>query len=157
MKRNPFIFLILGTMLLLCQGAMAQKELVVMLKGGNKTVFTLASSPVITVSGDEMTVKSDIMQIVFRLEEMDYYSFSDTETAIHDVSKDKGNVRYTDENVFLYGLDSAEGVSVYTINGKIIETTVADSQGTAQLHLTSMPKGSYIIKSKTHSFKILKK
>ena len=144
-------------MLLLCQGAMAQKELVVMLKGGNKTVFTLASSPVITLNGGEMTVKSDVMQIVFQLEEMDYYTFSDTETTVPVVSKEMGGVKYIDETVVLYGLNSGEGVSVYAIDGRFIETTMADSYGTALLHLASLPSGSYIVKSKSQSFKILKK
>ena len=157
LNSNVLLTLLIGTSLLLSQDAIAQKELVVIQKGGNRTIFTLASSPVITHSDEEMTVKSDIMQIVFPIDDLEYYTLSDTETAIRDISEGTGKIKYTDETVVLNGLNPDESVTVYMLNGTVLKTAIADSQGTVELNLTAMPKGYYVIKSKSHSFKIIKK
>lgn len=152
MKKSVILFLLM----LLSQVCLAEDELTVFHKDGNKTVFALSTTPVITFSGEDMMVKSNILEITIPIEYVDYYTVNSSETGIENINKSDG-FELDNESVNLTGLNPNEVVRVVSLNGIVLQTHLADSQGTAKINLSSLTKGCYIIKSKSNSFKILKK
>ena len=62
--------------------------------------------------------------------------------------------RITDNEVTAYG---CRQLSLYTVDGKCLETTTPDKSGTSTLSIASLKKGVYLVVTESKSFKISKK
>ena len=89
-----------------------------------------------------------------RLEE---YLSEDQKTRIDEVA---GRADATDRPVFSFdearieGLRPGAAVSVYALDGKCIDTVKAGDDGRVSVALGHLPKGVYILRTPTRSFKI---
>ena len=53
-------------------------------------------------------------------------------------------------------LKAGQRITVYTIDGKVVDTVTATQDGTASVQLSSLPKGVYILRSPQGSVKVKK-
>ena len=145
--------------LLLPLSAMADTVECLVLTESNGTVskFALAEAPVVTYSGSDMVVSCGDQTMTVGLEGLTL-TFGEMETTRIETVKD--GVKDADRLQFSFGEASFEGltpgalVSVYSIDGKMLTKVKADQDGRASVSLMGLPKGVYILRTPTKTFKI---
>lgn len=147
--------------LLLPLSAMAESVQCLVLTESNGAVskFALTDAPVVTYSGSDMVVSCGDQTMTVGLEGLTL-TFGEMETTRIETVKD--GVADADRLQFSFGEASFEGltpgalVSVYSIDGKMQTKVKADQDGCASVSLMSLPKGVYILRTPTKSFKLRK-
>lgn len=121
------------------------------------TNIMISHHPEITIADDKMVVKSDSVDIEVALADVDNYHFADVTyqvdvpTAIQQVSAPalKGGA--------VTGLQKGEVVSIYSIDGKQVQSVVAGSDGIANINLSTLSKSVYILHTPSATYKITNK
>jgi len=162
MKRR-FVKLLTLMALLLPSAAWADtvKCLVLTELDGTVNKFALADSPVVSFSEDNMVVNCGGQTLTVALNGLALTYGEMETTAISEAAVKAGG----DEArpLFSFGeakfedLQPGASVKVYSIDGKSIDTVTADGDGRVSLSLTHLPKGVYILRTPTRSFKITNK
>lgn len=156
MKKLKFYLMLLAMMMIASVKAENVKYLVLN-SGGEETVIALADEPVmtinegtlkVTVAGEEK-VSADLSQGLS-------YRFSEADpTAIQEVLN-KESSRLEQGHVYIAHAREGETVRVFTVDGKLVASQRINSEGTADIDLTTLGKGIYIVKSAKTSIKIIK-
>ena len=156
MKKLKFYLMLLAMMMIASVKAENVKYLVLN-SGGEETVIALADEPVmtinegtlkVTVAGEEK-VSADLSQGLS-------YRFSEADpTAIQEVLN-KESSRLEQGHVYIAHAREGETVRVFTVDGKQVVSQRINSEGTADIDLTTLGKGIYIVKSAKTSIKINK-
>ena len=156
MKKLKF-YLMLLVMLMATSAKADNVKYLVLNSGGEETVIALADEPVmtinegtlkVTVAGEEK-VSADLSQGLS-------YRFSEADpTAIQDVLN-KESSRLEQGHVYIAHAREGETVRVFTVDGKQVVSQRINSEGTADIDLTTLGKGIYIVKSAKTSIKIIK-
>ncbi len=134
-----------------------------LLTNGEKTSFTFASKPIITISKDEITISaSNVSSIVYdRTDVQRFYFEENIETNINNIPTNAATYpvfSYTNGMVKVSGLAVGEQVVIYSLNGSKMNNTKADYSGYACIDINNIPAGAYIISiGNSLSFKVLKR
>ena len=131
---------------------------------GTKTEFALESFPVITIEGNNLVITHNGNQLTTALTGVQDYRFIEKKvtTSISSVpSNDPKNTSNTPQfsfsNAEVSGLKAGARVAIYNLNGTQISSATADGEGRVALDLSSLPKGVYILRTPTKSFKFMNK
>ena len=131
---------------------------------GTKTEFALESFPVITIEGNNLVITHNGNQLTTALTGVQDYHFIEKKvtTSISSVpSNDPKNTSNTPQfsfsNAEVSGLKAGARVAIYNLNGTQISSATADGEGRVALDLSSLPKGVYILRTPTKSFKFMNK
>ena len=131
---------------------------------GTKTEFALESFPVITIEGNNLVITHNGNQLTTALTGVQDYHFIEKKvtTSISSVpSNDPKNTSNTPQfsfsNAEVSGLKAGARVTIYNLNGTQISSVTADGEGRVALDLSSLPKGVYILRTPTKSFKFMNK
>jgi len=151
---------LLSTLLLLATAvsanAQAQQALVVEMRNGDKASFAFADTPTLRFVGDSLVVNAHMYQIAYAADKVQRYTFGTTEADGISSPATDGKVVYGDNLTLNLGEADAT-VYVYASDGKTAVSATANEQGTANIPLSSLPAGVYIVKSGDFSTKILKR
>ena len=120
---------------------------------GTKTEFPLESQPVVTCNGKTLsTALTDVLE----------YSFiqRNVTAGINNLpgkgtGKEAATPSFSFHNAEVSGLKEGANVGIYDLNGRLISAVRADAVGHATLNLSSLPKGIYILRTPTKSFKFV--
>ena len=131
---------------------------------GTKTEFALESFPVITIEGNNLVITHNGNQLTTALTGVQDYHFIEKKvtTSISSVpSNDPKNTSNTPQfsfsNAEVSGLKAGARVAIYNLNGTQISSVTADGEGRVALDFSSLPKGVYILRTPTKSFKFMNK
>ena len=156
MKKLKF-YLMLLVMLMATSAKADNVKYLVLNSGGEETVIALADNPVmtieegilkVTVAGEEK-VSADLSQGLT-------YSFSETATSIQEILNNESS-RLEQGHVYIAHARAGETVRVFTVDGKLVASQRVNSEGTADIDLTTLGKGLYIVKSAKTSIKVMNK
>ena len=157
MKKLKF-YLMLLVMLMATSAKAENVKYLVLNSGGEETVIALADEPVmtinegflkVTVAGEEK-LSADLSQGLS-------YKFSEAApTAIQEVLS-KELSRLEQGHVYIAHAREGETVRVFTVDGKLVASQRINSEGTADIDLTILGKGLYIVKSAKTSIKVMNK
>ena len=136
------LFLIVILVLILCLFVKAE-ELIVHLKNGGQTFFSLEKKPVITFEDKNMVVNSETASFSFLLDNVAGYDFKDVSTENHQIQsiKKAGNPVVTNGHVLFSQLETNSHVRVYSIDGKLLCNYITDSSGNVDVDLTTLKQG----------------
>jgi len=124
------------------------------LKG--KTVsFALSELPVITYTNDQLVVSTPKEVVSIPVNEIYEGRFTDNATGLYKIESAPANV--SGGHVRFSDLQPKAIVSVYTIDGKRVMQQAAQRDGSADVDLHALGKGTYIIKSPTQTIKVMNK
>lgn len=131
---------------------------------GTTTEFALESFPVITIEGNNLVITHNGNQLTTALTGVQDYHFIEKKvtTSISSVpSNDPKNTSNTPQfsfsNAEVSGLKAGARVTIYNLNGTQISSITADGEGRVALDFSSLPKGVYILRTPTKSFKFMNK
>ena len=171
MKKISFIGLIALTLSFIPLSGFAQTVqekmitcLVLTETNGTKTEFALESFPVITIEGNNLVITHNGNQLTTALTGVQDYHFIEKKvtTSISSVpSNDQKNAsvspQFSFSNAEVSGLKAGARVAIYNLNGTLISSATADGEGRVALDFSSLPKGVYILRTPTKSFKFMNK
>ena len=131
---------------------------------GTKTEFALDSYPVITIEANDLVITCEGMKLSTALTGVQDYHFTEKKvtTSISSVPANdpKGETptpSFSFSNAEVSGLKAGARVAIYNLNGTQISSVTADDEGRVALDLSSLPKGVYILRTPTKSFKFMNK
>ena len=148
MKFKFLLWLLVSSSLTVCAESITIRQ-----KGGNETVMELESHPVITFSGENMTVTNDYTTLMIPIDDIEGYVVNNT-SGIHQITD---GPRYVGRHILYNHMKEGASASVYTIDGKIVSQQKANTTGIIDIDLSSLPKGIYIIKSPMGNIKVINK
>ena len=131
---------------------------------GTKTEFALESFPVITIEGNNLVITCKDQKLTTALTGVQDYRFIEKKVTagISSVpSNDPKNAsvspQFSFNNAEVSGLKAGARVAIYNLNGTQISSVTADGEGRVALDFSSLPKGVYILRTPTKSFKFMNK
>ena len=131
---------------------------------GTKTEFALESFPVITIEGNNLVISHNGNQLTTALTGVQDYHFIEKKvtTSIssvpsNDPKNESNTPQFSFSNAEVSGLKAGARVAIYNLNGTQISSATADGEGRVALDLSSLPKGVYILRTPTKSFKFMNK
>ena len=136
------------------------KTLVVLTKDGGKTEFVLSEKPKVLFEGKSLRITSSKADVTYTLSDILRFTYINTDpTGINQLAEteDPTEVSYQDGTLVLSQLKEGTVVGVYSLDGKKVQQLRASHKGTYRLSLSSLPKGVYIVKADTITYKIMKR
>ena len=131
---------------------------------GTTTEFALESFPVITIEDNNLVITCKNQKLTTALTGVQDYRFIEKKVTagISSVpSNDPKNASNTSQfslsNTEVSGLKAGARVAIYNLNGTQISSVTADGEGRVALDFSSLPKGVYILRTPTKSFKFMNK
>ena len=122
---------------------------------GTKTEFPLESQPVVTFEQNNLVVTCNGKTLSTALTDVSEYSFiqRNVTAGINNLpgkgtGKEAATPSFSFHNAEVSGLKEGANVGIYDLNG-------ADAAGHVTLNLSSLPKGIYILRTPTKSFKFV--
>ena len=125
---------------------------VVVYENKGTTSFSLTEKPVVTFVGEEVQLVSGKVTVRYALDGYLKMTIEEKATDIRPITDDA--FRITDGEVTAYG---CRQLSLYTVDGKCLETTTPSKSGTSTLSIASLKKGVYLVVTESKTFKISKK
>lgn len=125
---------------------------------GAKTEFPLDSQPVVTFEQNNLVVTCNGKTLSTALTDVLEYSFiqRNVTAGINNLpGKETATPSFSFHNAEVSGLKEGANVGIYGLNGRLISAVRADAVGHATLNLSSLPKGIYILRTPTRSFKFV--
>lgn len=144
---------------LLPSGLFAQNTLTVHQKDGKKFSYGFEEKPVVSFTDNDMIIKSSGTEIQYQLSLIDKFTFDDQETKVEGV-KDKElkpDISLDENKILISGAKADVAVRLISSDGKLIQSSQTDNDGSASFSMADLPAGVYIINSDGISVKILKK
>lgn len=138
--------------------ALASNALVVHMKSGEtQTYVLLDEEPTIGFAGDSIVITAKSAEARYAMADVDFFNYdANAVTAIDGVSGQNGMTRSGNSLVF-NGLPAGSPVLVYAMGGQLSIKAKADEQGHAEVSLSSLPAGVYIVRAHNVSAKITKR
>ncbi len=156
MKKLKF-YLMLLVMLMATSAKADSVKYLVLNSGGEETVIALADNPVMTINEGTLKVTvAGVEKLSADLSQGLTYSFSETATSIQEILNNESS-RLEQGHVYIAHAREGETVRVFTIDGKLVASQRINSEGTADIDLTTLGKGLYIVKSAKTSIKVMNK
>lgn len=171
MKKISFIGLIALTLSFIPLSGFAQTVqekiityLVLTETNGTKTEFALDSYPVVTIEGNDLVITCEGKKLLTALTGVQDYHFIEKKvtTSIsnfptNDPKGETATPSFSFNNAEVSGLKAGARVAIYNLNGTQISSVTADGEGRVVLDFSSLPKGVYILRTPTKSFKFMNK
>ena len=154
MKKLKFLFTLLVLMLTASASAEGMQYVVFDLRDGTQTVIALQDKPVITCQGGELKVTvAGEEKVSASLGDVAKYYFSDTPLSIFEMADEKPRIEMG--HLYVTRAKAGESVRVYTTDGRMVGSYRISADGNADIDLTTLGKGLYIVKTAKASIKIL--
>lgn len=154
MKKLKFLFTLLVLMLTASASAEGMQYVVFDLRDGTQTVIALQDKPVITCQGGELKVNvAGEEKVSVSLGDVAKYYFSDTPLSIFEMADEKPRIEMG--HLYVTRAKAGESVRVYTTDGRMVGSYRISADGNADIDLTTLGKGLYIVKTAKASIKIL--
>ena len=171
MKKISFIGLIALTLSFIPLSGFAQTVqeriitcLVLTETNGTTTEFALESFPVITIEDNNLVITHNGNQLTTALTGVQDYRFIEKKVTAgissvpsNDPKNASNTPQFSFSNAEVSGLKAGARVAIYNLNGTQISSVTADGEGRVALDLSSLPKGVYILRTPTKSFKFMNK
>ncbi len=127
-----------------CAAGHAQNTLYIWQQTGEVVSYAFWEKPRITYADTNLILTTTKVQVEFPLSSVRKFTFNDV--MIDDAI---GTVRAT--------LKDEGPLSIYTLGGVLVKTVPAEASGRHTYSLDELPAGVYVVKSKTTSYKVVKR
>lgn len=132
-------------------------SLILLLKDGTTQTYELAEQPVITVVGAELKIVANHADVSIPLSDVMRYTFQKRTTGIDEVDTNQEVIDYKDGVLTLSGLETGTPISLYAIDGRLLQAHTVADDGTYRQSLASLRQGVYVVKVNHKSYKIMKR
>ncbi len=155
---------VLCTFMLMLMASFAKADdgnvsLVVWTKDGTQAIYELQQRPLVTFEGTDLVITGDGIEAKYPTANLVRFTYMNVPAdGILDKDADNEQVRYTDSQLIITQLKAGSVVSVYTADGRLVDSRTKPDGGTLRLPLSSLGTGVYIVKiNGSQTFKIARK
>lgn len=136
----------------------AAEYLEVSFRDGTTVGFDLNDRPVVSLGESLMTIKSGTVEAEYKSDTVRTFAIRESTGVSEAVRQGEIRIIYRErDHVSVAGLDCGVTVFLYSANGRMMASAVADDAGDISFNLESYPKGAYIISTNNgQSFKIIR-
>ena len=154
MKKLKFFFIMLVLMVTTRASAEGMQYVVFELKDGAQTVVALQEKPVITCQGSQLKVTvAGVEKMSASLGDVAKYYFSDTALGIMEMTEEKPRIEMG--HLYINHAKAGDAVRVYTTDGRMVGSYRIADNGSADIDLSTLGKGLFIVRMAKTSIKIL--
>ena len=133
-------------------------SLIILFKDKTTQAFELADQPLITIAGTDLKVSARNADVTIPLSDIVRYTFQKRNTTgITETEQNAETVDYRDGVLTLSGLKAGSTVSLYALDGRLMQSKTVLHDGTFRHSLASLSQGIYIVKVNNLSYKIMKR
>lgn len=156
MKKRLLIFTVMLTAFLMAAFAGNESNtLIINQKSGGQIVLALEKKPVITFQGETLIITATgSSSYSISMADVQSYTFDDTSTGIASLKEDGNLPVIQNGHVIFQKMTQGQSVDVYSADGKMVSSVKVCENGSADLDLTTLPKGIIIIKSPYTQIKV---
>lgn len=122
--------------------------------GGTPVIIVLAEHPVITYTDNTLHIRTAKETIDVPVSQISGTEFSETSNIR--VVENK-QLQIQEGSLYFNELPRGSKVSVFAANGIEVSSANVDEDGRAIVNMSSLPKGIFVVKSATQTFKITNK
>ena len=153
-KRKIIFFLLLLVTVKL--SAIEYTTLIVDMRDGSSAMVQLIEKPTITFDGEMMKIVSSKTTLEFSRSDVKKYRFSRHEVSSVEELSLSPQATIEDNTIVVSGIADGTAVTVYTTNGTVVCSAVADG-GSCILSLDSLPSALYIVTYNNTTIKFFKR
>lgn len=129
--------------------------LVLFQKDGTKIVFDFSERITLTFENEVLKVRTLNRVFECQFENLTDFKLDDVATGVN-FSDTNDTWDVDEEKIVVRGLRHNSTVSIYSLGGQVLKQSIAGDDGTAEIDISSIPKGSYVIKTEIKNIKISK-
>jgi hypothetical protein len=135
------------------------KRLVLWQKSGEKVYFELNDMPEITFENGLLVIKTNNATVQYQMENVLRYTFEGVNNTGIDLLPSERSVIISKEGdtVTLRNLGEGTTVTIYAVNGTLLETRQVKGGQPLTLSVAQRPAGMYIVKAGSETIKLLKR
>jgi len=135
-----------------------RKFLVVETKDHVKTTYMLSDKPQVTFEGNNLHIVSEKADATYNLLDVLNFTYeTQSVTGVSELREEPATIDYNNGELVVSGLKANNAVSIYAMDGKLVQQQTASRGGTFRLSLSSLPQGVYIVKVGNITYKIMKR
>ncbi len=125
---------------------------------GETSHFALSEQPVVTFEGNQLVLVSADSRYEFLISDVDKFTFTNPASVeLNEIDTATVVISLSGDEIKLSGLNPGSLVSLYAMDGRVVLTSQADSDGVCIESIASLSGGIYLIRTESKTFKILKK
>ena len=136
-------------------------KLFLWMKDGSRMDYPLEEDPQVSMSSEALTLQTTKTTLELDAREVLKFTLEDAEaltpTTIKPIEPEKSELHFWQGNATITGMKPGGEVRVLDISGHLLQTTKADGEGFAEVPTGSLPRGIFIIKTESITYKIQKK
>ena len=156
MKKQKFLFMLLAMLMMAVGTKAAEAQYVVFDLKDAQVVIALQDRPVINCQNGELKVTvGGETKVTAPLGDVVKYSFTDTPSGIGNVNDEQTHMELG--HVYVAHAPKGATVRVFTIDGKQVTAQRIGDDGSADIDLSPLGKGLFIVKTPHSSIKIINK
>lgn len=120
----------------------AQNQLNIWQRSGGVVSYSFSERPRLVFEGETLRLSAGSVTVEYPSADIQKYTFENTPSSVGSVSA---------------RLQEGGDVKIYTTDGVLVRTAAAAKDGTRTFSLDELPGGVYVVKSKSSTYKILKR
>jgi hypothetical protein len=128
---------------------------------GSVFTFQLSEKPIITFDTKKVYISTSDFSTSYENVDSLYFNIVTEPTNVEKITntvKTKYDFKFVDgQTIIISGVSTTVRLDVYSINGIRMKTGTERSDDNVVINLSSLPRGFYIVKADTQSFKIFKR
>jgi hypothetical protein len=124
-----------------------------------KDYYVLDEKPKITMSNGDFILTTTNTTVTYKFEDVLKFTLSEsTATAIEEVeTMTEPSVERTSDRVIFTGCTPKSAIRIYSMGGQLVDTQWADANGRAEVSISGLTAGVYVVKSDNVTIKIAKR
>lgn len=128
-------------------------------KSGEPVSYLLADKPVISFDGDMCIIECHDFKNIFEMKDIDFGSFGSLVSVESAIVENLTLDLSIPMEAAVRGLQAGDSATLYSVDGRVLGSAVADKDGVATLDLSDVSKGTVCIISVNNlkNFKLIKK
>ncbi len=124
---------------------------------GQTVNFQFSDEPIATIENGELHIQlASLQEVAYNLENVVKLTLDADPASVGTVEGKSLSFYVTADKVLIDGLDAAAAVAVYDVKGRSLVSGTADTVGHAEISLSGLGKGVYIVSTPKQSFKFIK-
>lgn len=139
--------------LLQCYG---QKKLVLHQTNGTNVSIGFDEKPVLSVYVNGVRLATSTYDVCYENNQVKSFEIVDTNTGINDIAEHT-KPSLSNGQISVDNAKSGTEVMVYSTQGMLVSKVAADENGHANVNLSSLPTGVYVVKVGNNSYKFMKR
>lgn len=156
MKKLVLLVLSLLPLASLSYGQSNQSALIVNHKDGTQTRVELSTRPNVTFQNDSVNIASTSVTLKYAVADVARFTYENVGSGILSTKND-ATYRMDGDNLYFTGIATADKISLYTAEGKLLPVKLLSSASGFCLSISGLPSGIYLLKVNGRTAKIVKK